>query len=141
MRRRSRSCSPYTLISLICTAIVYCPYKHLLSQRQLHHLLLIMWLFLVYLSYVLLFYLHAKDEALDSIEIRLTMKEPLFTTIRGNNKTNPTLVVFHHCRSGFANNMVGVVTSFIFSVLLDGVLFCIGYCVFLIYSRTRLSIQ
>ena len=141
MKRRNRSCFPFILISLIYIVFVYCLYKHWLSQRQFYHLLLIMWLFLVYLYSVLLFYLHVKDEALDTIEIHLTMKEPLFTTIRGSNKTNPTLVVFHHCRSGFANNMVGVVTSFIFSVLLDGVMFCIGYCVFLIYSRAGLSIQ
>ena len=84
-------------------------------------------LLFIYLYSVLFLYLHAMDKSLDAIQTPLAMKEPLFTTIRGSSKTNPTLVVFHHCRSGFANNMVGVVTSYVLSVLLDGALFCTEY--------------
>ena len=45
-------------------------------------------------------------------------------TVRGNYIPSPKRVVYRHPAGGFANNMMGLVTSYVFAMLLDAELYC-----------------
>ena len=45
-------------------------------------------------------------------------------TVRGNCIPSPKRVVYRHPAGGFANNMMGLVTSYVFAMLLDAELYC-----------------
>ena len=43
------------------------------------------------------------------------------TTVRGLHEHSPKIVVYRHVTGGFANNMMGLVTSYVFSMLMNAV--------------------
>lgn len=61
----------------------------------------------------------------------LEIRHISFTSISGNTYEKPILVVFHQIKEGFANNMISLVTNYVITVLVDGVLYCLRSCLFL----------
>ena len=55
----------------------------------------------------------------------LEIRHVSFTSISGNANEKPIMVVFHQIKEGFANNMISLVTNYVISVLVDGVLYCL----------------
>ena len=61
----------------------------------------------------------------------LEIRHISFTSISGNTYEKPIMVVFHQIKEGFANNMISLVTNYVITVLVDGVLYCLRSCLFL----------
>ena len=71
----------------------------------------------------------------------LEIRHISFTSISGNTYEKPIMVVFHQIKEGFANNMISLVTNYVITVLVDGVLYCLRSCLFFTPSRTGLSLR
>lgn len=48
-------------------------------------------------------------------------------TVRGLHERSPRIVVYRHVTGGFANNIMGLVTSYVYAMWMNAVLYCMLY--------------
>ena len=58
------------------------------------------------------------------------------STVLGNSSASPSIVVYRHTAGGFGNNMMGLVTSYVFAMKTDAILYCRQTVWEIITSRT-----
>ena len=69
-------------------------------------------------------YLDCIDSISSSVQSVLALRIILSRTIHGSSQSSPSIVVYRHVAGGFGNNMMGLVTSYVYAMKKDAVLYC-----------------
>ena len=94
-----------------------------------HIFVLLAFTYIIVIQFVVLFIIlsvysmcyYSASSYVESV-IKLCVKLP--RSVRGISTASPSIVVYRHVPGGFGNNMMGLVTSYVFAMKKNAILYC-----------------